>query len=65
MGAWWIGAGNGDWYGFIGHNGTSDTTILPAAFLEQMSVSRDPSDINDIDIEELNESSDDIKMDEI
>nr|KAJ3405002.1 hypothetical protein HK105_003815 [Polyrhizophydium stewartii] len=43
MGAWWLGAGNGDWFAFVGHNGNAERTILPASVLEQMSVGRSPT----------------------
>ncbi|KAI8919607.1 hypothetical protein BC831DRAFT_481005 [Entophlyctis helioformis] len=53
LGAWWFGAGNGDWFGFIGHNGGLEKTILPASILEQMTVSRESKDPGVASVEEL------------
>ena len=39
-GSWWIGTGNGNWFGFFGHNGNEELSIIPSSLLEQMSVKR-------------------------
>ena len=41
IGSWWMGAGNGDWFAFVGHNGSEELTIIPSSLLDQMSVKRD------------------------
>jgi hypothetical protein len=58
MGAWWMGAGNGDWFAFIGHNGSDEVTILPSIILEQMSVKRTAPRESHVIIEELGETED-------
>ena len=44
FGSWWVGVGNGDWFGFVGHNGRGDKTIVPSIILEQMTVNRNRDD---------------------
>lgn len=64
MGAWWVGAGNGDWFAFVGHNGSDETTILPSIILDQMSVKKTPPSEGTVIIEELGETVE-IQMDEV
>jgi hypothetical protein len=52
-GTWWVGGGDGEWFGFVGHNGADETTILPAPLLEQMSVRRD-QEVDIVAMEEVN-----------
>lgn len=51
MGTWFLGCGNGEWFGIIGHNGVEETTILPSIVLEQMSLKRQTGDVGHVDPE--------------
>jgi hypothetical protein len=55
-GSWWFGGGDGEWFGFVGHNGEDEKTILPASLLEQMSVKRD-QEVDIVEMEELDETA--------
>jgi hypothetical protein len=55
IGSWWIGSGNGDWFAFLGHNGETETTILPSSLIEQMSLKRESREKTEIIIEETDE----------
>ena len=37
-GSWFLGAGNGEWYGFFGHNSPEETQVLPQMLLDQMKI---------------------------
>lgn len=39
-GSWFLGAGNGEWYGFVGHNSPEETQVLPQMLLDQMKMKR-------------------------
>lgn len=58
MGSWWIGGGNGEWFGFFGHNGSDEKTILPASLLEQMSVKKETKSEDGIIVMEELDSDD-------
>jgi hypothetical protein len=58
LGSWWAGVGDGEWFAFLGHNGSSEKTIIPISILEQMSVQKTPFDgnkDNSVIIEEVTE----------
>jgi hypothetical protein len=59
-GTWWIGGGDGEWFGFVGHNGADETTILPATLLEQMSVRRD-QEVDIVTMEEVDDEEEPIQ----
>ncbi len=58
QGSWWVGGGDGEWFGFVGHNGDDETTILPASLLEQMSVKRNETEPDIILMEEMDSEED-------
>ena len=35
LGTWWFGMGNGEWFGFFGHN-NNEKFIVPISIIEQM-----------------------------